>query len=133
MEGSKLIITCKKPVKIVDPNNSERFEMIAKGYTGPVSGWILDNWYFKALCNDKTITVVYETSTKTLDNAAELAAKAEELIQEKAVKLKEATDDAIARAEIEAAEQGLDQVARKKLITKYTKEAKKAVEMEFTE
>lgn len=129
-----LFVQCKYPRKIVHMDDPSITFTLPKDYIGSVPGWVTKHPYFEALCKDGTVTTVVNTKDTALEAAQAAAAKAEEtarLTQEMNVKIKEAQDAARLVAEGEAAAQGLDQNARKKLIAKKEAEAKAAVEAEY--
>lgn len=138
---SSLFVSCKYPRTIVDPaptkpgEQAQSFSM-PRNYIGPVPAWVQNHWYFKALCKDGTITIVANTSSNAMEDAAAAAAAKEaanRLAQEKNVKINEAMEAARLQAEATAANEGLDQIARKELIATKEAEAKAAVEAEYAE
>lgn len=136
---SKLFVSCKYPRTITHPVPTKPGEEppvfhMAAGFMGSVPDWVREHWYFNALCKDGTVTVLVETGSSAVEAAAAQAQSIENqarLDQEKAVKIKEATEAAELEAEVEAAADGLDQVGRKKLIKKKVQEAVKAIEADY--
>ena len=116
-------ISCSKRVEVVDGENKVS---LPAGYIGKVPEWVEGHWYYKALCNDGTITAVVRTQEKTAEElAAEKAAR--KAAAEKAANDKRLIDEAKAaakvKAETEAAEKGLNATDTKKLIAKMVGEA----------
>lgn len=134
-------VRCRYPRTIIDstpvaagetPNS---FHMKAD-FIGVVPDWVLDHWYFKALLKDGTISVVAQTATTAIETAESEAAALErqaKLVQEMNVKIEEAREAARFEAEAEAAEQGLDQASRKKLIKSKQDAASAAVKKEYNQ
>lgn len=118
-------VNCKKMVNIVDYNQPkaqggfETFVMFP-GFIGEVPDWVTKNWYYKALCNDGTITAIVSTANQQ-DLAlqeSEAKAKAAQAQAERAALIAKAKEEAKAEAEKQAREQGLDKANTTKLINK---------------
>lgn len=88
-------ITSRRAVRFDDGQGGSFF--IPVGYLGEVPGWVENHWYFKALCNDGTITALVDSKDRTLEKAeAESEAKKKAF---EAVAEKKAEEDA-AKAEV---------------------------------
>lgn len=122
-----MFINCKKSV-LLNINGSNLF--LPAGYLGEVPGEVNENWYFKALCQDGTITFCESKKDSAIDKAqaeAEAREAAKQAEQEKKRLIDEAKQKAKTEAEKEAEENGLDKTAEKKLIAAKQKTAVEAL------
>jgi len=89
-----MFINCKKNVVISD---GKQKHIIPKDFIGEVPKWVENNWYFKALCNDSSITSIVGTRDKAVE-AAEAKAKATADKAAETAAKKAADDEAKAKA-----------------------------------
>lgn len=133
MADGATFITCRKNIKIRDDKSGAVWEVLP-GYVGPVPAWVEKHWYFKKLCEDKTIMAIVSTKDNDVEGArlkAEEAARQKQLADEKKVKIAAAKSEAKAAAAKEAADKGLDKTAAKELEAEKIAAAVKAVEDEY--
>jgi hypothetical protein len=65
-----MFINTKKAIRITDDKSREAFEAKA-GWIGEVPGWVEKHWFFKALCDDGTVTALVSTRDKDIQAAVE--------------------------------------------------------------
>ena len=126
-----MIISSKETAKFTNPEDNSEYQ-IDNGYIGEIPKWVENDWYFKSLAADGSITEIIAEKPKTTDVDAEKAAK-----EAAAKALKEAITKAKAEAKVEAEkeaeEKGLDVNAKKALITERQAAAEAKVKAEFEE
>ena len=128
-----MIISSKETAKFINQkDNNEEFQ-ITNGYIGEIPKWVEDDWYFKALAADGSVTeIIAEPPKKVTATDPDKAA-----VEAKAKELKDAITKAKAEAkkeaEKEAEEKGLDVNAKKALITEKQTAAEMKVRAELEE
>jgi hypothetical protein len=111
-----MFITSKKSVSI--PTKSGKFDIKA-GFLGEAPEEVTKHWYFKALCKDGTIASCESQNDSDIEAAKKAAAEKENAEKAKAERnrlIDEAKAAAEETAKKEAADNGLDATATKKLI-----------------
>lgn len=65
------IYKCTKKVKFVAPDNPNATWEMAPGYIGEVPSWVEKDWYFKALCDDGSVTAIKSSSDRDIQAATD--------------------------------------------------------------
>lgn len=66
-----MFIKCSKKVKFVYPDNSKVTWEMDPGFIGDVPSWVENDWYFKALCEDGSITAIKSHSDRDIQDATD--------------------------------------------------------------
>jgi hypothetical protein len=122
-----MFITSRKSVSI--PAKSGKFDIKA-GFLGDVPKEVTEHWYFKALCKDGSIAFCESKNDSDIEAAKKAAAEKEAGEKAKAERnrlIDEAKASAEETTKKEAADNGLDAAATKKLIKEKQAAAVEAV------
>lgn len=66
-----MFIKCSKKVKFVCPDNPKVTWEMDPGFIGDIPSWVEKDWYFKALCEDGSITAIKSHSDRDTQDAAD--------------------------------------------------------------
>lgn len=66
-----MFIKCSKKVKFVCPDNPKVTWEMDPGFIGDVPSWVEKDWYFKALCEDGSITAIKSHSDRDIQDATD--------------------------------------------------------------
>ena len=124
-----MIISSKQTAKFINPKNNAEFH-ITNGYIGEVPKWVEDDWYFKLLAADGSVTEIIAEKTKAADIDTDKAAK-EAAVKALKEAINKAKSEAKVEAEKEAEEKGLDVNAKKALIAEKQAAAESKIKAEF--
>jgi hypothetical protein len=122
-----MFINCKKTVKI--PTESGDFVKFSAGFVGNCPESLKSHWYFKALCDDGTITFYENSKDETAEEAAkessDKAAETERKAERQRI-IDDVKNAAKIEAENEAKEKGLTAPETKALVKERQKAAVQA-------
>lgn len=66
-----MFIKCSKKVKFVCADNPKVTWEMDPGFIGDVPSWVEKDWYFKALCEDGSITAIKSHSDRDIQDATD--------------------------------------------------------------
>lgn len=66
-----MFIKCSKKVKFVCSDNPKVTWEMDPGFIGDVPSWVEKDWYFKALCEDGSITAIKSHNDRDIQDATD--------------------------------------------------------------
>lgn len=66
-----MIYKCLKTVKFECPDNPNVKWEMKPGFIGEVPSWVEKDWYFKALCNDGSVTAIKSSRDRDIQEATD--------------------------------------------------------------